>query len=91
MTCLDLFCGAGGSSEGARQAGCEIVGAVDAWDMAIATYRDNHLQAGTGDYPATHPDAWQWGLSTGDAGHRESPGIPKAERNPALLITPSPN
>ncbi|MBF0311039.1 MAG: DNA cytosine methyltransferase, partial [Magnetococcales bacterium] len=45
ITCLDLFCGAGGSSEGARQAGCEIVGAVDAWDMAIATYRDNHPRA----------------------------------------------
>jgi DNA (cytosine-5)-methyltransferase 1 len=38
---IDLFCGGGGSSWGARNAGVEMVGAVDAWDMATATYEDN--------------------------------------------------
>lgn len=38
---IDLFCGAGGSSIGARRAGVEMVGAVDAWDMATRTYVDN--------------------------------------------------
>ncbi|HWW64460.1 MAG TPA: DNA cytosine methyltransferase [Sphingomonadaceae bacterium] len=38
---LDLFCGAGGSSLGARAGGVEMVGAVDAWDIAAETYRDN--------------------------------------------------
>lgn len=38
---IDLFCGGGGSSLGARSAGVELVGAVDAWDIATATYRDN--------------------------------------------------
>lgn len=38
---IDLFCGAGGSSWGARSAGASIVGAVDAWDVAVATYNDN--------------------------------------------------
>ena len=42
---LDLFCGAGGSSLGARTAGVEMVGAVDAWDIAAETYRDNFPQA----------------------------------------------
>ena len=38
---IDLFCGAGGSSIGARNAGVEMVGAVDGWDMATLTYADN--------------------------------------------------
>jgi DNA (cytosine-5)-methyltransferase 1 len=38
---LDLFCGGGGSSWGARNAGAEIVCAVDAWPVAIETYRAN--------------------------------------------------
>jgi DNA (cytosine-5)-methyltransferase 1 len=43
---LDLFCGGGGSSWGARDAGADIVGAVDAWDIATRTYQDN--------FPAAH-------------------------------------
>lgn len=42
---LDLFCGAGGSSLGARAAGVEMVGAVDAWEIATETYKDNFPQA----------------------------------------------
>lgn len=42
---IDLFCGGGASSWGARQAGVEIVGAVDAWDIATATYSDNFPKA----------------------------------------------
>jgi DNA (cytosine-5)-methyltransferase 1 len=42
---VDLFCGGGGSSWGARAAGVEMVGAVDAWDMAAATYRSNFPKA----------------------------------------------
>ena len=38
---IDLFCGGGGSSCGARSAGVEMVGAVDAWDIATRTYEDN--------------------------------------------------
>jgi DNA (cytosine-5)-methyltransferase 1 len=38
---LDLFSGGGGSSWGAALAGVEMVGAVDAWDIATATYKDN--------------------------------------------------
>jgi DNA (cytosine-5)-methyltransferase 1 len=38
---LDLFCGAGGSSRGAKMAGVEMVAAVDLWDLAEATYSDN--------------------------------------------------
>jgi len=38
---LDLFCGAGGSSYGARNAGAEIVCGIDAWPLAIQTYKVN--------------------------------------------------
>ena len=38
---IDLFCGGGGSSWGAKNAGVEMVGAVDAWDIAAQTYDDN--------------------------------------------------
>lgn len=42
---LDLFCGAGGSSLGARAAGVQMIGAVDAWDLATRTYKDNFPKA----------------------------------------------
>jgi len=38
---LDLFCGAGGSSAGARAAGFEIAGAVDMWPVATETFLAN--------------------------------------------------
>jgi DNA (cytosine-5)-methyltransferase 1 len=43
---LDLFCGAGGSSTGARAAGFEIAGALDMWHVATETFRAN--------FPAAH-------------------------------------
>ena len=42
---IDLFCGGGGSSAGATEAGVTMVGAVDAWDIATAIYRDNFPSA----------------------------------------------
>ncbi len=42
---LDIFCGGGGSSWGARNAGAEIACAVDAWPIAVETYRSNFPRA----------------------------------------------
>jgi DNA (cytosine-5)-methyltransferase 1 len=42
---LDLFCGGGGSSWGAKNAGAEIVCGVDAWDIATQTYQANFTGA----------------------------------------------
>ena len=42
---LDLFCGAGGSSWGAKLAGVKIAAAVDSWDLATKTYKDNFSDA----------------------------------------------
>ncbi len=41
----DLFCGAGGFSEGFRQAGFDIRFAVDNWNPAVRTFRANHPEA----------------------------------------------
>lgn len=42
---FDLFCGAGGSSCGAQQAGAEIVGGIDLWETAADTYQLNYPAA----------------------------------------------
>ncbi|HYM77077.1 MAG TPA: DNA cytosine methyltransferase [Candidatus Dormibacteraeota bacterium] len=42
---IDLFCGAGGSSAGARAAGFRMVAAFDAWDLAGKVYSDNFPEA----------------------------------------------
>lgn len=42
---IDLFCGAGGSSYGARNAGAEIVAGFDIWKPAVKTYKLNFPQA----------------------------------------------
>lgn len=42
---IDIFCGAGGFSEGFRQAGFEVIWAVDKWQPAIETHQANHPDA----------------------------------------------
>jgi DNA (cytosine-5)-methyltransferase 1 len=44
---IDLFCGAGGSSYGARKAGAEIVAGFDLWNTAIKTFQINFPEAKT--------------------------------------------
>ena len=41
LTAIDLFCGAGGLSHGLAKAGFHVVGALDSWDAAVSTHRDN--------------------------------------------------
>jgi DNA (cytosine-5)-methyltransferase 1 len=47
MKTIDLFCGAGGSSFGARNAGAEIVAGFDMWSTAIKAYQTNFPEATT--------------------------------------------
>ena len=39
---IDLFCGAGGFSEGAKQAGYKVVIAIDMWEEALKVHKLNH-------------------------------------------------
>ncbi len=41
LRAIDLFCGAGGSSWGAREAGVDIVAAFDCWALAGKVHQDN--------------------------------------------------
>jgi DNA (cytosine-5)-methyltransferase 1 len=41
FSALDLFCGAGGFSNGLVTAGFRVAGAIDNWPIALATYRAN--------------------------------------------------
>jgi DNA (cytosine-5)-methyltransferase 1 len=58
MKVADFFCGAGGFSEGFRQAGFEVVFALDNWKPAIATHGFNHsgCKHHQGDILAIAPD-----------------------------------
>ncbi|WP_373399710.1 DNA cytosine methyltransferase [Algoriphagus halophilus] len=48
ITATDQFCGAGGSSQGARNAGVEVKMALNHWKLAIETHNTN--------FPDTHHD-----------------------------------
>lgn len=47
MRVADFFCGAGGFSEGFRQAGFKIAFALDKWQLAVNTHHANHPTAKT--------------------------------------------
>ena len=42
MNSIDLFCGAGGFSEGARQAGVQVIAGADYDESAVKTHEANH-------------------------------------------------
>lgn len=44
---IDLFCGAGGSTYGATNAGINVVAGFDMWDLAIKAYKTNFPKAKT--------------------------------------------
>lgn len=51
LTAVDLFCGAGGMTLGLERAGIRVLGALDSWDPAVRTYRENF------DHPIVQADA----------------------------------
>lgn len=60
ITITDLFCGAGGSSTGARLSGVDVRLAVNHSDIAIATHSANHpaTEHDRADLTATHPSRY---------------------------------
>jgi DNA (cytosine-5)-methyltransferase 1 len=49
---VDFFCGAGGFSEGFRQAGFTVIKAFDIWEPAIVTHNENHFYPDHPEYKA---------------------------------------
>lgn len=44
---MDLFCGCGGLTTGLKQAGFDVIAAIDIDPLCAATYRENHPSAKT--------------------------------------------
>lgn len=42
LSAVDLFCGAGGFTEGFKQAGVDVRACLDLWQPAVETHRKNH-------------------------------------------------
>ena len=51
LTAIDLFCGAGGLTEGLKQAGFNVIGAVEIDPIVARTYRLNHPKTYLWDKP----------------------------------------
>jgi DNA (cytosine-5)-methyltransferase 1 len=60
-TVVDLFCGAGGLSSGFSEVGCEVVGGIDNWAPACASFQANEPQAivRCGDIQQMNPDEFR--------------------------------
>jgi DNA (cytosine-5)-methyltransferase 1 len=56
ISVMDMFCGAGGSSAGARLTGAEVIHGIDAWPLAAHTFKDN-FQDATVDIRDLRPDS----------------------------------
>ncbi len=55
---FDFFCGAGGVSEGAKEAGCVLYWACDSNEKALETYKKNH--------PDVHVEQWELPVALAD-------------------------
>lgn len=60
ITLTDMFCGCGGSSQGAAAAGIEIKLAANHWELAVATHNTNfpHTEHVCADVSQANPRRW---------------------------------
>ena len=59
---IDLFCGMGGFTQGAIDAGAEVILAVDSWDEAIIVHEHNHPDVKVMRWELGDPYAYRWFL-----------------------------
>jgi len=64
ITITDMFCGAGGSSTGAVQAGADVRLAINHWQRAIETHNTNHPNTTHVLTDITRADPWRYPSTT---------------------------
>lgn len=64
ITVTDMFCGAGGSSTGAVQAGADVALAINHWQRAIETHNTNHPTTTHVLTDITRADPWRYPSTT---------------------------
>jgi DNA (cytosine-5)-methyltransferase 1 len=65
LRAVDLFCGAGGLTEGLKDADFEVIAAVDEHPLAVRAYRANHPEVRLWPYDITAIDPTQMRISLG--------------------------
>lgn len=95
-TVTDLFCGAGGSSLGARAAGLELRMAANHWQTAIDVHQAHFPDAGhdcadiTQVDPRRYPRTDVLLASPECTNHSQARGISRRAQNPSLFDAPDP-
>lgn len=96
ITATDLFCGAGGSSEGARSAGMHVVMAANHWQTAIDVHQANHPDTAhdcadiTQVDPRRYPRTDVLLASPECTNHSQARGISRKRQDPTLWDAPDP-
>lgn len=92
ITLTDLFCGAGGSSSGARSAGVRVRMAANHWRLAVESHNANHPEADhdCADISATDPRRYPsttilW-ASPECTNHSQAKGIPRKRKAEQLAL-----
>lgn len=96
LTATDLFCGAGGSSLGARNAGVELVMAANHWQVAIDVHQQ-HFPDAAHDLadisqvdPRRYPVTNVLMASPECTNHSQARGVSRKRQDPSLWDAPDP-
>ncbi len=95
-TITDLFCGAGGSSEGARMAGATIVMAANHWQTAIDVHQAHFPDAGHDCADISQADPRRYPrtdiliASPECTNHSQARGVSRRRQDPTLWDAPDP-
>ncbi|HXH58450.1 DNA cytosine methyltransferase [Iamia sp.] len=95
-TVTDLFCGAGGSSEGARTAGMTVVMAANHWQTAIDVHQVNHPDTGHDCADVSQVDPRRYPrtdvllASPECTNHSQARGVSRRQQDPTLWDAPDP-
>lgn len=96
ITATDLFCGAGGSSWGAQQAGVELVMAANHWKPAIDTHQSHFPEAGHDLADISQADPRRYPVtdiliaSPECTNHSQARGVSRKQQDPTTWDAPDP-